>query len=208
MNEDSKYQKIYTSLPTRLQAAILGADTTSAIETIHRKHKLHIDQMEPLENLTLDVLYGMVRPDEYVRKVGEALGVEEHEAASIAVDMNALVFQPVRAELMGLGSGAGGPAAPDDNDPQTILSEIQNPTPTPLSGQWRRGGQESGIWNLESEDTAPSTEEAKVEVEDTQKGQAKEVEVADQAPASILEEKSGRGARGVPGEDPYLETLE
>ena len=127
----NQYSSRLSKLPPKLKQAILSADTQSAIENIHQKYKLHIDKLGNLEDITLDVLYGIVKPQEYVDKLETELGVDRATAAGITVDMNSSLFQPLRDSLSEI-SPVGAQSSIDRN---SLLREIQNPTPTPISGR-------------------------------------------------------------------------
>ncbi len=217
MDNDIKYQELFKVLPASLQEAILGADTTSAIGTIHQKHRLHIDKLELLENLTLDVLYGVTKPNDYVSEVEKALGVDASDAASIAVDMNSLVFQPVRASLLALHEG--GANTNIDVDRGSILREIQNPTPTPISG--RRYAADTRGLSSDAQTTEDSlragTGADMLGNSDADapgslaSGPELEARLPNQEFASILDQKAATATTSVPTErtvDPYLENPE
>ncbi|MBI5138837.1 MAG: hypothetical protein HZA95_03510 [Candidatus Vogelbacteria bacterium] len=161
------YSSRLTNLPPKLKQAILSADTQSAIENIHQKYKLHIDKLGNLEDITLDVLYGVIKPQEYVDKLESTLGIDRATAAGITVDMNNSLFQPLRDSLMEIGT----PSNHVESDRTSILNEIQNPTPTPISGRVvidsmgepeisAAQSQELGVRSqeLESESQLPTTE--------------------------------------------------
>jgi len=220
-----KYSEIYNRLPKQLQNAILSTDTEEAFEVVRQKHKLHVDQLEPLQRLTLSVLYGILRPDQFTESLGRELPIDSSEVASIALDMNTLVFQPVRESLMELAAHSSNPT-----DRESLLQEIQRPTPTPISGRRyvvvdRVRGEEvgsvpaEGVGSLAS-NSGPEARLPGTNSEDDSRGLSSDVATAEDSPhtdtgtessptyASILDEKAGavtNSAATATTNDPYRE---
>lgn len=100
--EDELTQKIMqrlAELPEDVRRAVQGSDMAKKIEALGVTHKLHIDQVGELENETLMVMLGFIKPEAFESQITNSLHLPAETAKQIATDINRDVFTAVRASL-------------------------------------------------------------------------------------------------------------
>jgi hypothetical protein len=137
----------FKRLPTKIQQAILSADLPQKLQTISRKHNLHLDQTSSLETETVLVMLGIQPSDNFIENLERELRVEREEAVLIANDINELILKDIKDSLRELYKESD----IEDNEPdrlynqstmknpelessptrkEDILKEIEQPTPS------------------------------------------------------------------------------
>jgi len=96
---DAKIQERFQQLPKVVQDAITSADIEQHLRQLAERHRLHLDQWERLENEVMLALLGFQPMDDLAKNIGREVSVDPSTAASLATDISAIVFQPVREEL-------------------------------------------------------------------------------------------------------------
>lgn len=140
MDDDitKKVQERYTELPADIRQAVESADLDAHIQTIGNKHRLHLDQMEALQDETLLVMLGFNDPSSFVNKLVAGLGLSQTQAEGVATDINNEVFAPIRESLKKFhAQPASVPAntAQPVKQPMPQTSSAPQNTPTPSSPQ-------------------------------------------------------------------------
>ncbi|MBI2020993.1 hypothetical protein HYS99_00580 [Candidatus Giovannonibacteria bacterium] len=100
--DDQKQKDIletYANLPADLQNALFAPQTTSAIREIGKKHELTLDKVGVLGDETGAVMMGLAPLNEFIKNLSIKLEVDRTKARSIAEDINAQIFKPVRESL-------------------------------------------------------------------------------------------------------------
>ncbi|OGZ10851.1 MAG: hypothetical protein A3D67_02655 [Candidatus Lloydbacteria bacterium RIFCSPHIGHO2_02_FULL_51_22] len=95
----SEFRKKYAELPGNLREAYESIRTTEILEEIGKKHGLQIDETGEFVDETGYVMLGVTKPDEYIQKLGDALEIPREKAREIALEVNELVFKPIRDAL-------------------------------------------------------------------------------------------------------------
>jgi hypothetical protein len=105
MDQDNTQQILKESferLPQDVKDAILKLDTRAIMGEMAKRHDLHIDQEGSLEMETMLVMFGLERPEDYVKNLKDALQIDQAKAEAIAVDANEKIFHNIRASLIKL----------------------------------------------------------------------------------------------------------
>ena len=95
----SEFRKKYAELPQNLREAYESVRTTEILEEIGKKHGLQIDETGELVDETGYVMLGVTKPDEYIQKLEDALEIPREKAREVALEVNELVFKPIRDAL-------------------------------------------------------------------------------------------------------------
>lgn len=96
---DKELKQKLESLPTDVQNAIFGVETTEVIANIQQKYKLHVDQTGKLAEEVGLVMLGFSRPNEFVGKIAKNLRVTQMTAVEITKDINDKIFNPIKESL-------------------------------------------------------------------------------------------------------------
>ncbi len=91
--------EMYRKLPKDLQDAIFSIDTAEAIRQIGEENKLMIDKIGELADETGLIMLGLTSPSQFIPHLTERLGVSRELARTIAQEINAKVFLPIRESL-------------------------------------------------------------------------------------------------------------
>lgn len=101
MNDDLQAQlkELFDQLPPPVQDAITSADVSKQLRELGNTRKLHVDQLDALENEVLMALFGLKPMVDIAKNLGQALGVSSEAAEDIASSISQIVFAPIREEL-------------------------------------------------------------------------------------------------------------
>jgi hypothetical protein len=122
-------QNQLNTLPKKVRDIISTIDTTGEIVKMKEKHNLMLDQISSLELETVLTMIGLEPAENFVSNLKETLEVDEEKANAIAFDINELIFDKIRKAMME-GDTSEEKGVGDDLDRDSILNEIENPTPT------------------------------------------------------------------------------
>ncbi|MFZ2886971.1 MAG: hypothetical protein WA021_04095 [Minisyncoccia bacterium] len=98
-NIDETIKKHFQQLPGVVQDAITSTDVQTQLRGLADMHKLHLDQWEKLENEVMMTLLGIQRVEDLEPNIMSEVGTSAEVAHALAVDINAVVFEPIRQEL-------------------------------------------------------------------------------------------------------------
>ncbi|HZS43242.1 MAG TPA: hypothetical protein VFA52_03440 [Candidatus Paceibacterota bacterium] len=87
------------NLPSNIKEAILNNDIGAKLAEISKKHQLHIDQADILENETLMILVGLESADEYLNNLVRELRIPRDKASLIVDDVNNSIFSSIKSSL-------------------------------------------------------------------------------------------------------------
>ena len=90
----------FESLPDDLKIALTSEEVDASIQSVAKKHFLHIDQTGELADETGLVMLGLTKTDEYISNLKERLGVPQQKASEIAKDIDEKVLRPIKASLI------------------------------------------------------------------------------------------------------------
>lgn len=129
MNQETRkiIEEKINSLPKEIREAISSAEVGGRVAEIAKKYEILLDQAD---NLYLEVsltMIGLEPLEDFVENLVKNLGVTKEKAELIAIDMNTIVFQPIRNSLQTPKSEN---VSIRNNSREQILNEIENPTPT------------------------------------------------------------------------------
>ena len=97
----------FDMLPENVRKTLNSVDVEKHILSIGRSHKLHVDILDELADETGLVMLGLTHPRNYVEHLRERLGISNDEAVSLARDVNAQIFSPIREALKKVHGLAG-----------------------------------------------------------------------------------------------------
>ena len=86
-------------LPKVVRDAIASSDIEKHLRSIADTYKLHLDQWQKLEDQVMMTLLAVHAPEELAQNIETEIGVSADMAKTLAADINAAVFQPIREEL-------------------------------------------------------------------------------------------------------------
>ena len=206
-----EYEDAFARLPEALRTAVNSVDTLTSIKLVQEENDLHVDQLGELHSIVMDVLYGFLVPEDFVHEIGYVLHIEKSAAEKVAAAADKYIFQKVRASFMQLA----GNTSPDPTNRKDLLREIQNPTPTPISGR-KYVVQEPAAWpesgggaNDKGRSYADAGDGYRTDVDSIPASSFK-LPASPQVPSpSILDERAGTLATPAspPADDPYLERV-
>ena len=108
---DQEYKKIFEALPTEIKEVILSYDSVEKIWAIGKKHNLHVDKIDKMNSVTLDVMMGITPARNIVPELAKELEIPELEASKLAFDIDEKIFKPIK-EIMKKVYGDGSPMRP------------------------------------------------------------------------------------------------
>lgn len=125
MDSESKeiIKKQLKKLPKDIQDAVLAVDLAEKFKTITNKHGLRVDQGGALETETMLVMLGLEDPDDYTSNLKREADISQEEAASIAEEVNRMIFLPIRASLKRLHEDV-------EEEEEKVLGRIEHPSLT------------------------------------------------------------------------------
>jgi hypothetical protein len=120
-------------LPEDVRNAVLSVEWEGKVQAIGQKHRLHIDQVGALGDLTLMTMIGMVNLSDYPSQMAQQLNIPASDAEAITKEVGDEVFMPIRESLKKLSSPTN-PAKPAPSTPVALTPVLINTipsTPTP-----------------------------------------------------------------------------
>ncbi|HWO07731.1 MAG TPA: hypothetical protein VNM40_04100 [Candidatus Paceibacterota bacterium] len=96
---DVQLQQRFKELPKVIRDAILSADVEKHLRDLANIHKLHLDQWQRLENEVMLTLLGFEQPEDLEGNIKSEIGLADDAAHSLALDINKIVFEPIRQKL-------------------------------------------------------------------------------------------------------------
>lgn len=102
MQEEEIAKKVgerMAQLPADVRAAVESAELGEKVAAISTAHKLHIDQAETLNIEVYLVMLGLKDAGEFTDRLASEVHIPKDEAAKIAADVNAQIFNPIRESL-------------------------------------------------------------------------------------------------------------
>lgn len=89
----------FKSLPEVIQRAITDATVEARMQKLSGQYKLHFDQWQKLEYEVLMALYGVTPMESIEENIAAHIAVDAETAQTLARDITAQVFEPIRATL-------------------------------------------------------------------------------------------------------------
>jgi len=94
----------FNGLPPDFQQAIRTSDYDLGLETITKKHKLHIDQSAVLEDLLARFIFGEIESSNLISEMESKMNLSKDAAVEIVKDIDILVIVPIRENLQKIQS--------------------------------------------------------------------------------------------------------
>lgn len=146
-----QYNSIFSKLPQGIRDVLALYSTNQKIFSIGERHKLHIDHQGVLNDLTMDVMMGIVPAGKFIEELAKETGIPRLEASAIVHDIDEEIFKPIK-ELMVKTYAGEAPFRPksslkavhEDEDPDGIhrdelLRSIEEPEVAQVK-KWRSDG--------------------------------------------------------------------
>ncbi|HEY4520000.1 MAG TPA: hypothetical protein VJH33_03115 [Candidatus Paceibacterota bacterium] len=92
-------QERFSKLPPVVQNAITSGNPEKQLRELSKKHQLHLDQWQQLENQVMLTLLGVYESGELEQHIERDVGVSPEVANTLAVDVTSFIFEPIREEL-------------------------------------------------------------------------------------------------------------
>lgn len=116
-------------VPSSIQEALSSETTISTISNLGTKFQLHIDQIGLVAELNVQVLLGLIGPEEFLKELIVA-GIPDKDAREIMTEINQKIFIPLRKKE----EEKGGTTAPEVRpSPEILKGEPQKTVPEPTS---------------------------------------------------------------------------
>jgi hypothetical protein len=102
-NQDPQFKteiaERFKALPPVIQKAITSSDVEKNLRSMADRQKLHVDQWQALENEVMFALLGFKPVADLENNLVKSVGVTADIARALALDVNRVVFEPIRQEL-------------------------------------------------------------------------------------------------------------
>lgn len=151
------------SVSEAIRTQVTSDEVAETLSQIAKDHNLHIDQASVLDEETLYVMLGLEKPDRFVGRLRERLGVSDEIATAVVKEINEKIFLSIRESLMKMQeSEEAGASAEVETAPTKV--EIPAESPEDI------GSKEDLLAEIESHAAAmPSLAEVKSNVPAIQK---------------------------------------
>ncbi len=94
-----KIEEHYGKLPEILKDAMYSPDVASKMVAMGKKFGLSIEKIGLMAEQTGYVVLGLVRPEEFIQALANALGESADKTSEIAKEINSQIFYPLREAL-------------------------------------------------------------------------------------------------------------
>ena len=113
-------------LPADIQNAIFAVDFNDKITAIGNTAKLHVDQIQELNDLTMAVMLGFMNEDEYQKEITALAEGDAAVIQKILHEVNSQIFLSIRESMKRFAAGevAPAPVAVSASSSKPPLSEI------------------------------------------------------------------------------------
>jgi len=92
-------KEYYVKLPREIKVILDSEENTDKIYELGNKHQLHIDKIGLLDREISLIMFGVVKPQEFIPNLREKLKIDDEEARKIALEVNEQIFNPIRESL-------------------------------------------------------------------------------------------------------------
>ncbi len=122
----------FKSIPDDVRDMMTSPETMEAVRQIGQKYHLHVDEMDELYEETGHVMLGLTRTKDFIGNLRKRLPKYDPPLVqSIALEINELVFKPIRESLKKLESTVRAEplsAAPTSTQREELLRAIEDPS--------------------------------------------------------------------------------
>lgn len=95
----------YINLPDDIKDALDSVELLNLIESVSQKFTLHIDQSGRLCNEIGLLLFGLTRPENFLKRIIKEVNLAPEAAGEITKELNEKIFFPIRTSLEKLNNG-------------------------------------------------------------------------------------------------------
>jgi len=88
----------FSSLPKNVQDAIAQSNWKATLYTIAEKYKLTVEQMGILEETTIKVILGEIKPDKYEEELSSKITISKEDILNIVKDVNENILKKIIEE--------------------------------------------------------------------------------------------------------------
>ncbi len=114
--------KLYASLPEELKNAVFSDENLEAIEKACQKNGVSDEEkLGAVTKDTVQVILGLLPPNDFRQRIKEDAGLEEKEAKAISLEITRFVFIPIKINLEGLYNIKIG----DEKGPEKSLEDLK-----------------------------------------------------------------------------------
>lgn len=94
-------------LPLDIQEAVLSSEFGDKILAISTSAKLHIDQVQSLNDIAMLAMLGFMPLNDMQQEIARQLGLQPEIAQKIASEINGQIFLPIRESMKKFSTGQG-----------------------------------------------------------------------------------------------------
>ncbi len=129
---DDAVRMMLDGLPTVIREFVMGPERDRIALQLMQKYGLHVDQGGSFQLAYLQMLLGAISPEEFSKNLRGA-GISEETVRGLTVDVNEMVFKPLREKerTAGEGSQTARAAAPSVPAPAPSLPPLVPPRTAP-----------------------------------------------------------------------------
>ena len=144
-----QFNAAYGKLPFPIREFIAGEDLGNIAQEVGKEHGLHVDTVGALERETLNMLLGLINPEQFVGEL-KSVGIPQESIGAIVEELNAKIFIPLREKMRNQPEEAvapkpkpdtsstdwvqvTAPAAPAIATPSAAPVVQATPVPTPIA---------------------------------------------------------------------------
>jgi hypothetical protein len=95
-----KFDERLASLPENIKEAISDSNYQTSIYEIGNKYSLSIEQIGILEEITIKVMTGMIKPDQYENEIKNKITIQAEKIKDVVSEINERVFKNIKELLM------------------------------------------------------------------------------------------------------------
>src|SRR3569623_104210 len=101
-----------SQLPADIQHAIFASDFGEKIQAEGAVNKLHVDQIQELNDNTMLLMLGFMNEDEYQKETSSLVGGDAALTQKLTSDVNQQILLPLRESMKAFAAGLASPQAP------------------------------------------------------------------------------------------------
>lgn len=89
----------FMSMPKSVQEAIALSNWKENLYKIAQKHKLTVEQMEVLEEVTIKVIQNEIHPDKYEEELASKITIAKEDISNLVKDVNEEILKKIRESM-------------------------------------------------------------------------------------------------------------
>lgn len=128
----------FQTIPDRVKEAILSTEVNQKLQDIVNEHRLQFDEGEELTKEIGYVMLGLKSPDNFIKNVQMATGLDEKTAQTIVAEVNEKIFKEIKDSLREIHNGRADTNS-EETDDENLDEEVQEKLRNELLQEIERG---------------------------------------------------------------------